>query len=778
MIFILFGLDIRDSMYKLIWVGPSDSYSFRMGSTAYLQLSPVIPSTTASNNTTMTSGWSSFLSRCDSITPFSSPGSTFFLSALLRNCRLNGDSETNATKMASSLVVIADSRADAIAWASCSLLFVSRRPPICQEKIVANFNHRYVFSATDATASLMAPVGSSVEKELLEMFGLLSFSIPLYRVTCGEGFQVEASVLTKGETEVKHVPNLYVCGSPSQHRSAFVGVEHPGVHRLLHEAWLTMDIIQWMNIRWGIRQNTYSHFLVGSTPGSKRSATSSDGTYLTTQTTANFSSFGQLYVILAVIDISLLLLHFFSSLEVLAWVLYPTARHFRNLRIVRHLSSIRERLSQRESNTTTSSRLSTRRSSFGSVGASGKQLDAPLQQLQDCLNFSAYASKTNTTDNDALLNEDFFYSFFSRSLYRNPRVVAATCVSQLLSWQIIQPNSVVWTWSDSFTQKLQAYMSSIRVWVLLLLLVNSLWSLFVAAQEERAYRIARLTYLTSLEILAIVAIVSFMLRQRVFSMCEIKWTLERQRLYDFTSFQGFLAHSNSFNPGLDSVVITPAEVLWVQYGPLVRIIGSSLGVLLLYSALKTFYFVHYGRIIAWVRRRRHQQQNASIQAENATTKSMPTLQDLVSSTRAQQQQLREPRYERSDLEVLLNCPVRAKSIIRNSMELEKTNKHGLLEATPSCALDFGVMVRNGEASSRICFWGVFTKKHKRIHLQTDDEPPSPRSRRRTSNALSTSRGSFSLQSPVVAPFSPDGHRLCENQAPDDEKPRKRRSSEL
>lgn len=39
------------------------------------------------------------------------------------------------------------------------------------------------------------------------------------------------------------------------------------------------------------------------------------------------------------------------------------------------------------------------------------------------------------------------------------------------SWQIVQPNSVVWTWSDSFAQKLQ----DIRVWVLLLLLVNSLW---------------------------------------------------------------------------------------------------------------------------------------------------------------------------------------------------------------------------------------------------------------------------------------------------------------
>lgn len=78
-------------------------------------------------------------------------------------------------------------------------------------------------------------MGSSAERELLDMLDLLSFAVPLYGVTCAEGFVVGASALENevaGESS-KYVPNLYICGSPSQHRSAFVGVEHPGVHFLL-----------------------------------------------------------------------------------------------------------------------------------------------------------------------------------------------------------------------------------------------------------------------------------------------------------------------------------------------------------------------------------------------------------------------------------------------------------------------------------------------------------------------------------------------------------------
>lgn len=185
-----------------------------------------------------------------------------------------------------------------------------------------------------------------------------------------------------------------------------------------------------MNIRWEIRQNTHSYFLLGSPPESSHASNglgaASRTVHLTTHTTANFSSFGQLYVMLAVIDSTLLLLHFFSSLEVLAWVLYPTARHFRNLRVVRRLALIRERLSSsRESDTP--SRLNVRRSSLNSVSTSGSRDQLGGVSLQ------AHAPRQdNAPVNDELLNEDFFYSFFSRSMYRNPRVVAATFVSQLL----------------------------------------------------------------------------------------------------------------------------------------------------------------------------------------------------------------------------------------------------------------------------------------------------------------------------------------------------------
>ncbi|RLN82231.1 hypothetical protein BBJ28_00018313 [Nothophytophthora sp. Chile5] len=185
---------------------------------------------------------------------------------------------------------------------------------------------------------------------------------------------------------------------------------------------------------------------------------------------------------------------------------------------------------------------------------------------------------------------------------------------------------------------------------------------------EQAYRLARRTYLTSVELLAIV------LHDEVFAMCETKWKRDRQRLYDATSFPGFLAHSNSFNLAQDSVMVTPADVAWVQYEPLLRLLANSFVAVLLYTALKSTF--------------------------------------LSRQSDQQKQPQQPPRYEWSDLETLLNCPVRAKSLIRNSMELEMVDDDRSMQVAPSCALDFGVMMRGGVARSRICFSGVFTKSHK------------------------------------------------------------------
>ncbi|KAK1944571.1 hypothetical protein P3T76_004483 [Phytophthora citrophthora] len=203
--------------------------------------------------------------------------------------------------------------------------------------------------------------------------------------------------------------------------------------------------------------------------------------------------------------------------------------------------------------------------------------------------------------------------------------------------------------------------------------------LFVAAQEERAYRIARRMYLTSIEILSIVTVVSFLMRHHIFSMCESKWILERQRSY------------NSINLALDAVTLTPTDVIWVQYVPLLRIIGASFGALLLYSAIKCAYLTrHVTRTHTFVWSTRWCGRRSSL-----------SVKDLLSGSQLPQKQI---QYERSDLEVLLHCPVRAKSLIRNSTGLETINRDGIVEATLSCALDFGVMVHASVAHSRICFW--------------------------------------------------------------------------
>lgn len=665
----LFGLDIRDAVYKIWWTGPLESYHFRSGSTITLQDGPVVPGAVRGP-----SGWSSYLSSCASITPFCEDGSTFFLSAVLANCSTT--SQTNGSvPLPSSLVITSSFRVDSAAWASCQLLYLPRRPPICQSDLVANFHGRYAFSAVDVPIEWMAPIDSAGEFELLQLLELVSLSIPQYGIICGNLFALETV-----EREATYYSKfIYACASTNLGRTAFLGVAHPAVDALLMDkAWLTADVVNIMNFRYGIRQNSKSGFSVRTDEKGR--------VLLTSHTSINFSSYGQLYVLLLSIDLCLLVVHILSSLEIMSWALMPQARE----QIVKIRTSIARRKSTLSKHTSFMKALHSSRVFEGgpSVRTASTQPSLSHQPLP--------RSSPATDANQWLMEDHSLYSFFSRSLYRSAVVVMATCVTQLISWLLVLPNSVVWTWSDSFMQKLQAYLSSIRIWVLILLLTNGLWNLIVLVDEPAAYWFVRGTYVSSYEILVIGALMSFALRQEVFALSGLKWDMEKQRVSDVVSFPGFVAHGNTCNLELDYQIVTPHSILWLLYKPLLQIIIYSVILLFGYAGLKFLVFTYWRPLMCFVWPR---------SASNAAAVASSTVR---ASDKHQTMLLALRPYSRSEIERVMDCPVRAKSLIRNSLAMESVDASGSVHISPSCFLDFGIMLRDGEVRTRICFANILS----------------------------------------------------------------------
>ncbi|GLE00502.1 hypothetical protein PINS_up009259 [Pythium insidiosum] len=130
-------------------------------------------------------------------------------------------------------------------------------------------------------------------------------------------------------------------------------------------------------------------------------------------------------------------------------------------------------------------------------GPSSQKLTSAGARTHFCQSGSTFRRRALTTldeDEQVEFEEVQFYSFFSRSFYRNHNYVLLTTVTQLLSWPIILPNSVVWTWSDSMLQKVQGYLCSLKTWVLIATSLNTLWSMIVRLDERHAYNFVRFTF--------------------------------------------------------------------------------------------------------------------------------------------------------------------------------------------------------------------------------------------------------------------------------------------
>uniref|UniRef100_K3X511 Uncharacterized protein n=1 Tax=Globisporangium ultimum (strain ATCC 200006 / CBS 805.95 / DAOM BR144) TaxID=431595 RepID=K3X511_GLOUD len=523
-------LDLRDLWYKITWVGPYDSFAFEAGSRGTLLPTALPVSITLPPSLDwpeLTSGWPSYLSRCDNLTAFCSSGSTFFLNAMGANCAVGVGNET---KVIPQLVMTSNVRSDSMAWGSCQLLYDHRKPGICQQHIVSNFLERYYMQPVSVPREWKAQEGSLAEAELLRFLDLIARSHPRYKIICTGGFAYDKPGL--------YYPRIFGCASPNLFRAEYVGVYATESYRLQYDkAWLTaIDVVSFVGLQYKIRQNTINYFEMSEQ--STTISTHDDTTHaielsVTEITSNNFVSSGLLYVLMVIVDFLLLVSQMYTGLELVTEWIIPVLRKKDDK----------------------------------------KPEEEHKERLRDT---TGTVSVQQNGSEDVLFSKEEYTSFLSTSLYRNNIIVVFTVITQAISWGIIIPNSVIWTWSLSSSAKLQAYLGSLRLWTLILIGVNAIWDFVVFFFEKQAYLFTRATYVTSFEVMAIGAICAYSLRADVMAISETKFGVEHQRINDVFSFAGFIAHGNTFNEDLEHLPNSRAELLKIMYLPLVNIVLYSI----------------------------------------------------------------------------------------------------------------------------------------------------------------------------------------------------------
>lgn len=580
---LLVALDARDVWYKVRWLGPDDRFAFPADLHAVLADSdPATLPLSAQDPASLpnTTGWSSFLDNCASLAPFHGG---HFQHALASDCLVAGDRSGGGDVVVDNLILTSNVRVDAMAWAACRLLRVYRRPPICHEDLVTNFLQRYQLAAPHVTPSMMAPVMSNAEGELLGLLEVISKSSPLSTVVCVSGFEFERAndSAPHGSATVVNAPLLYGCGSPNRRLSAFVGRFATAFATLQSDkAWLTMDDVSVLDMHFRVRQNARTSYKVTT----RRAGNDEDAESLVLETRAaiSLSCSGVLYNLMVVMDIALLVVHAWSSLEL--------------SRVVHRSRSL-----QYEPETT----------------------KAQMNRL----------------------------SFFACSLARSAPVIVLTLSATGLSWLLVLPNSVVLQFSRSPTAKFHAYMTMLRLWSLLLVVVNAVWDLVVLLNEKRAYYIASRTFVASWELAAIVLSVLHLLRGRLFSLRSTKHEFERQRFADMSTFPNVLAVNNAYGeedwtmPGGD---LGAAPALWTIYSRLVQLLLLSLVVVAAVLVVRYVVFLH-------------SRKKSSLAASSSPTDSSASTakRGSFSATAAA-----IAGYTRLPLEELLDIPIRAKNLVR------------------------------------------------------------------------------------------------------------------
>ncbi|KAL3663017.1 hypothetical protein V7S43_011960 [Phytophthora oleae] len=353
------------------------------------------------------------------------------------------------------------------------------------------------------------------------------------------------------------------------------------------------------------------------------------------------------------------------------------------------------------------------------------------------------------TNNESDQYGDANWLLLYRSLYRSTAIASLTISSALISWLVNFPFALMW-YADSKGNAF-AFVSAVRLWMLVLCLLNLLWSLIVRLCEVRAYNVVKSTFVNPLEVIAASAFVIIVQTGRLFEVAGVRRQLENQQEIDNEAFPDRSALSNVFNEEVDGFATTPPHMIHVLFGPLAVVVTESLGLVVLVLIAKSMYY----------RRRLLQDED-----DSANSVSVVDFDDIDGHLTGQVvapliRHRRTKPYRRLPLEELLRTPARANSLMRCCFDIDKVEDDGLTYILPHVYYDFGVVVSDtGLLRTRR---GFSTVIQRRIDVDKFFAPaertpvlPSP---------LKTLRGSFrhslskaklvlkSMQSPVVPPKS-------------------------
>lgn len=644
----LIVLLILDVDFKARNFSSSDSNSFHTATAGDLRDAPMVPvNLEQSVSESSLSSWPHFRSTCDSFTAFDSGGG-FVVLALGSNCTLGQGADRVTTPH---LIVAGTIRLDSIVWTCCKLLFPSQQPSICQDHIATDFLNRYMLPDIAVTISDLAVAGTDEERELQVFLDMVSRSYPLYKVVCVEGF------IWPNETLGSFDTTIYGCASPNAFRSEFIGLSNPKVRDMLRQRmWLSSDRFEILGVSFGIRQNSRCAFAVGES--------ASGGIVAAGHVDTNFSCFGPLYSIMLGMDLLVLLMYLRAGYDAIKWVLGPQYK-----KIVAKQSSSRR----------LASRVVASRHASGTHGPAGPPsvhaTEAHVRKVSRTRSASSLqdVNKLTALSLSALLmdpRDNVLDGVVYCSLFNNWRLVALIVASQLLSWLFVLPNIVIWSWSLVASAKIRAAITSFRAIVLVMLSCNLCWGGVAKLNEELAYFVASRTFVSPLEIMAIGAGVAKWHFAEIMKISDRKWEGEHQRVLDYSSFPGYYLIGNVFDGTLDFRHDTPFNVLAIVYMPLFRVIAYTIVFTTMYLGLKgALYCMYY-------RRRRQQQTNVYD----------PESTDLHG--------LEYGEYQRLPIELLLDCPIRARSLMRNNFSMEILIGDRRI-IRPSCYLDAGILPRDG-----------------------------------------------------------------------------------
>lgn len=690
-------LDVRDLWFKTRWVGPRDAYAF--SSTELLALQPhrlqsSVNFTLPGQNILCISGWTSFLEKCEALSPLQPARgeqhrADFVQEPEVRhvlghNCRLGPS--TKPARVAE-LVFTSSVRVDSVAWAACSLLFHHRKPPICHSAVVKQFRDRYAMygsspklpnDADDTHQALSPEPGSDAELEIIELLNVISKSTPLQDVVCVEGFA------NKGPGQYEST--IFGCGSPSYYRSAFVGqFATPFQHLMRDKSWLTSDVLHLMQMTLLVRSNSRSTFEISSSDDPNQPM------LLKHNLRFNVSCSGALYTLMVLIDIMLMVLNAKSLAEITRWMLLPIWK------------------------------ATARNNLWVKSGSYATKLGFTLQDYNQLLRVS---------------------------MLRSPPIAALTVVTRILTWAVILPMASVTLdvgKSDQFTVA-NTVLTLVRLWVLVLLCVNGIWDVLVAHNEHKALQFARSTYVAVFEIASISVLIGYATLCGVLpSHVRAKHSIEHQRLYDAQSFRASTLTANTFPEQLDSLQNTPVNVAMIMYDPLIWATELSVIAVAALAIVRHSYFRVYRQDVM----ERHQSSltmsvSSSIVSPDSSSESPSkyslsgspskmsgyfsskdttntTAGILMNSSPSKLSSLgmggmppllkRATSFESVDvnrrlpLEVLLDIPMRARSLVRSSLFMEMNTGHQVT-LRPTYYLEFGILLHGSTLRTRCGFLDV------------------------------------------------------------------------